>query len=73
MVGWENFRKISDQDRAQAVWDKAMTPEAKEHMEKYMAFKAGHGPDPGPYYGPLVDFNRAIDELEQEEPEVQRE
>jgi hypothetical protein len=51
MIGFENLLNMTDKDRAQAVWDKAMWPEAKEHMEKMMAFKAGHGPDPGVYTG----------------------
>lgn len=73
MIGWENFRRIADPDRAQTVWDKAMTPEAQEHIDRYMEFKHGRGPDPGKYTGPIVDFNRAIRELEHDEPEVQRE
>jgi hypothetical protein len=38
MIGFENLLNMTDKDRAQAVWDKAMWPEAKEHMEKIMAF-----------------------------------
>jgi hypothetical protein len=70
MIGFENLLNMTDKDRAQAVWDKAMTPEAKEHIEKYMAFKAGHAPDPGKYTGPIVDFDKAIKELEEEYPET---
>jgi hypothetical protein len=69
IIGWENYRKIGDRDRAQEVWDRAMTPEAKEHIERYMAFKAGHAPDPGPYRGPVVDFDKAIRDLDYEHPE----
>ena len=70
MIGFENLLNMSNMDRAQAVWDKAMWPEAKEHIERYMAFKAGHGPDPGEYTGPVVDFDKAIRELEEEDPET---
>jgi hypothetical protein len=39
-------------------------------MEKYTAFKAGLGLDPGKYTGPLIDFEKAAEELEQEDPEL---
>ena len=70
MIGFENLLNMSNKDRAQAVWDKAMWPEAKEHMEKIAAFKAGHGPDPGVYTGRVIDFDEAIRELEEEDPET---
>jgi hypothetical protein len=56
-------------DRAQAIWDRAMTPEAHEFNKKYAVFKAGYGPDPGTYQGPVIDFIKAAKELEEEEPE----
>jgi hypothetical protein len=37
MIGYELIANMSDKDRAQAIWDKAMGPEAKEWMEKFMA------------------------------------
>jgi hypothetical protein len=69
MIGFENLLNMSNKDRAQAVWDKAMGPEAKEWMEKFMAYKAGLGPYPGKYNGPVIDFEKAAEELEEEEPE----
>jgi hypothetical protein len=69
MIGFENLLNMSNKDRAQAVWDKAMWPEAKDHIERYMAFKAGLGPNPGKYTGRVIDFEKAAEELEEEEPE----
>jgi hypothetical protein len=69
MIGFEMLLNMSNKDRAQAIWDRAMGPEAQEFMEKYTAFKAGLGPDPGKYTGPVIDFEKAAKELEEEEPE----
>ena len=70
MIGFENLLNMSNKDRAQAVWDKAMWAEAKDHIERYMAFKTGQGPDPGVYTGSVIDFDKAIKELEEEYPET---
>jgi hypothetical protein len=37
-------------------------------MARVAAFKAGRGPDPGPWQGPPIDFEKALLELEEEEP-----
>jgi hypothetical protein len=36
-------------------------------------FKAGLGPDPGKYKGPVIDFEKAAEELEEEYPEARDE
>jgi hypothetical protein len=69
MIGLEKILLMSDQDRAQSIWDRAMTPEAHAHMLKVAAWKAGKGTDPGIYQGPPVDFEKTARELEEEEPE----
>jgi hypothetical protein len=46
-----------------------MSREAKDYMWDLAAFKAGLGPDPGPYKGPVIDFEKAAEGLEQEDPE----
>jgi hypothetical protein len=69
MIGYELIANMSDKDRAQAIWDRAMSPEAHEWFEKYYAYKAGLGPYPGKYNGPVIDFEKAAQELEEEEPE----
>jgi hypothetical protein len=46
-----------------------MDPEAQAYMIKLAAFKAGRGPYPGKYTGPVIDFEKAAQELEEEEPE----
>jgi hypothetical protein len=73
MIAYELIANMSDKDRAQAIWDRAMWPEAKEFMEKLAAFKAGLGPDPGKYTGRVIDFEKAAQELEEEEPETHNE
>jgi hypothetical protein len=42
-------------------------------MERLAAFKAGRGPDPGKYTGPVIDFEKAARELEEKEPEAREE
>jgi len=71
MTGLEKVLLHHDPDRAQAIWDRAFAdkPEAQEHMLKVAAFKAGLGPNPGMYQGPPVDFEKAAQELDEEEPE----
>jgi hypothetical protein len=71
MIGYELLANMSDKDRAQAIWDRAMGPEAHDYMERLYAFKAGLGPDPGKYAGPVIDFEKAAQELEREEPETE--
>ena len=70
MIGYEMLANMSDKDRAQEVWHRAMGPEARDWFAKFYAFKAGHGPDPGKYTGPVIDFEKAAQELEEEEPET---
>jgi hypothetical protein len=36
-------------------------------MKKLAVHKAGHGPYPGKYQGPVIDFIKAAKELEEEE------
>jgi hypothetical protein len=69
MIGFEMLLNMTNKDRAQEIWDRAMHPEAQEFMIKLAAFKASRGPDPGKYTGPVIDFEQAEHELEQEEPE----
>jgi hypothetical protein len=57
------------QKSAQEVSDRTMSREAKDYMWDLAAFKAGLGPDPGPYKGPVIDFEKAAEGLEQEDPE----
>jgi hypothetical protein len=73
MIGYEMLANMSDKDRAQEIWDRAMSPEAHKYFEKLYAFRAGLGPDPGKYTGPVIDFEKAAAELEQEEPEGETE
>jgi hypothetical protein len=68
MIGLEMLQNMTDLDRAQEVWDRAMPEEAKDYMWALAAFKAGRGPDPGKYKGPVIDFEKAAEELEEEEP-----
>jgi hypothetical protein len=70
MIGLDMLLSLGPTDRAQAIWDRAMTPEAHEHMKKRAVHNAGRGPDPGYYQGPVVDFTKAAKELEEEEPET---
>jgi hypothetical protein len=70
MIGLDMLLNMGATDRAQAIWDRAMHPEAHEFHKKYAAFKAGRGPDPGEYKGPVIDFIKARKELEEEEPET---
>jgi hypothetical protein len=69
MIGLDMLLSLGPTDRAQAIWDRAMGPEAQEFMIKLAAYKAGLGPDPGKYNGPVIDFEKAAEELEEEEPE----
>jgi hypothetical protein len=69
MIGYELLASMSDKDRAQAIWDRAMGPEAHAYMERLHAWKAGLAPEPEPYSGPVIDFEKAAAELEKEEPE----
>jgi hypothetical protein len=73
MMGLDMLLDMGATDRAQAIWDRAMNPEAQEFMIKLARFNAGRGPDPGDYTGPEVDFEKAAQELEEEEPESRNE
>ena len=68
MIGFEMLQNMTDLDRAQLVWDKAMSPEAHKYMMALSRFNAGLGPDPGNYTGPVIDFEKAAAELEEEQP-----
>jgi hypothetical protein len=65
VIGYYNIGSL---DRQQEIWDRAITPERFAHMARVAAFKAGRGPDPGPWQGPPIDFEKALLELEEEEP-----
>jgi len=70
MIGYELISNMSDKERAQAIWDWAMSPEAHECFENYYAYKAGLSPYPGKYNGPVIDVEKAAQELEEGEPET---
>jgi hypothetical protein len=65
VIGYYNIGSL---DRQQEIWDRAMTPEHFAYTARVAAFKAGRAPDPGPWQGPPVDFERALLELEEEDP-----
>jgi hypothetical protein len=65
VIGYYNIGSL---DRQQEIWDRAITPEHFAHMARVAAFKAGRGPDPGPWQGPPIDFETALLELEEEDP-----
>ena len=69
MIGLDMVLNMTDLDRAQEIWDRAMHPEAQAHIMKYSDYKHGRGPHPGPYQGPVVDFVKARRELDEEDPE----
>jgi len=70
MIGYEIIANMSDQERAQAIWDNAIKKAgAGPWFEDYFLFKAGKGEYPGEYNGPVIDFERAAADLEREEPE----
>jgi len=70
MIGYDILANMSDPERAQAVWDKAVKAAGAEAwFEDYFMFKAGKGPYPGKYNGPVIDFEQADADLEKEEPE----
>jgi hypothetical protein len=66
MIGYELIANMSDKDRAQEIWDRAMGPEAKDWMEKYMSYKAGLDPYPGKYNGLVIDFENVAKGLQEE-------
>jgi hypothetical protein len=68
MIGLEMVMNMTDKDRPQEIWDKAMGPEAKAFMMKLARYNAGLGPDPGDYTGPVIDFEKAAADLEREKP-----
>jgi hypothetical protein len=70
MKGYERVLN-ADPHRGQKIWDRGMNEEAWMHMVKYMARKMGIGPDPGPYTGPAVDFDKAKQQLDEEEPDME--
>jgi hypothetical protein len=63
----KGFEKIlnSDADPAQKIWDRGINDEAFMYLMAVAAFKAGVGPDPCPYTGPVVDFEKAAEEVEE--------
>ena len=65
VIGYYNIGSL---DRQQEIWDRTITPEHFAHMARVAAFKAGRGPDPGPWQGPPIDFETALLELEEEDP-----
>jgi hypothetical protein len=65
VIGYYNIGSLN---RQQEIWDRAITPEVFAHMVRVVAFKAGRGPDPGPYQGPTIDFEKALLELEERDP-----
>jgi len=70
MIGYDIIANMSDQERAQAIWDKAVKKAgADDWFENYFFWKAGKGDYPGEYSGPVIDFEQAAAELEKEEPE----
>jgi hypothetical protein len=68
MIGLEMVMNMTDKDRAQEIWDRAMPPEAHKYMMALGKFSAGLGPDPGNYTGPVIDFEKAAADLEKEKP-----
>ena len=69
LLGLDMLLNMTDLDRAQAVWERAMHPETHDFMTKLAEYNAGVGPHPGMYEGPVVDFIKARRELDQEKPE----
>jgi hypothetical protein len=68
-IGLDMLLNMTDLDRAQEVWERAMCPEMHAFNKKVAVWKAGRGPDPGTYTGPQVDFIKARRELDEEVPE----
>jgi hypothetical protein len=52
----------------QEIWDRAMPKEMTDHMFTTFVHNAGLGPHPGKYAGPQPDFEKALLELEKEDP-----
>ena len=50
--------------------DRAMPKELTDHMFAAFAHTSGSGPDPGKYTGPQPNFEKALLELEDEDPYV---
>jgi hypothetical protein len=65
VIGYYNIGSL---DRQQEIWDRAMPMELRMHMFAAFAHKAGLGPDPGKYTGPRPNFEKALLELEEEDP-----
>ena len=59
---------MTDKDRAQAIWNRAMPPEAHKFMAELAAFKAGLGHGSRFIERSGEDFEKAAAELEEEEP-----
>lgn len=62
------FYNIGSLDRRQEIWTTAIGPEAFTHIFAVAINKGNRGPDPGPYKGPPVDFERVLLELEGKDP-----
>jgi hypothetical protein len=67
VVGYYNIGSL---DRQQEIWDRAMPKELTDHMFAAFAHKAGSGPDSGKYTGSQPDFEKALLELEDEDPYI---
>ena len=65
VIGYYNIGSL---DRQQEIWDRAIPTELIMHMAAAFAHKAGLGPHPGKYTGPQPDFEKALLELEEEDP-----
>jgi hypothetical protein len=65
VIGYYNIGSL---DRQQEVLDRAMPTELTNHMFAAFAHKAGLGADPGKYTGPQPNFEKALLELEDEDP-----
>jgi hypothetical protein len=68
-IGLDMLMNMTDLDRAQEVWERAMTPEMHEFNKQRINHQMGKGPHPGDYTGPQVDFIKARRELDEEQPE----
>jgi hypothetical protein len=65
VIGYYNIGSL---DRQQEIWDRAMPKELTNHTFAAFAHKAGLGADPGKYTGPQPNFEKALLELEDEDP-----
>ena len=59
---------IDSLDRQQEIWDRAIPKEMADHMFATFVHNAGLGPHQGKYTGHQPDFEKALLELEEEDP-----